>query len=156
MNQNTRPLAVLIFVVMLSAFTLNYYHQQAVTATTDESEAVRKVLLSQVDAWNRGSIEEFMEGYSKTDTLSFFSGKNDTRGWQQMLDRYRSRYQGEGREMGRLSFTDLEIEILSTTSAYVRGKWNLNLRDGAVGGLFTLILKKQDGKWRVVHDHTSG
>ena len=43
---------------------------------------VRAVLDAQVKAWNKGDLEGFMAGYWKSDDLSFFSGKERTRGWQ--------------------------------------------------------------------------
>lgn len=121
----------------------------------DAAAAIRKVLNDQVAAWNKGDLERFMSGYWKSPHLSFSSGKDRTRGWQATYERYRKRYQSEGREMGQLSFSELEIEPLSDTSAYVRGRWQLVLKKETIGGLFTLIFKKQPEGWRIVHDHTS-
>jgi len=84
------------------------------------------------------------------------SGKDVTKGWQETLDRYKKRYQGEGKEMGKLAFSDLTVEVLSPGVAIVTGKWELTLSKETVGGRYTLILKKLDVGWRVVYDHTSG
>lgn len=121
-----------------------------------QEQAIEKVLKDQVEAWNKGSLEGFMAGYWQSPDLSFYSNKSITHGWQQTLDRYKSRYQSEGREMGKLTFKDLEIEMLGTDNAFVRGKWQLDLKTETVGGLFTLIFKKFPDGWRVIHDHTSG
>src|SRR4051794_27204303 len=51
-------------------------------APPEESAAVRAVLDSQVEAWNRGDLDGFMAGYWKDDRLTFFSGDTITRGWQ--------------------------------------------------------------------------
>jgi ketosteroid isomerase-like protein len=118
--------------------------------------AIQQVLDSQVTAWNRGDLEGFMAGYWQSEQLSFFSGKSNTRGWQTTLDRYRSRYQAEGKEMGKLVFSDLEIEMLGPDSAFVRGKWKLEMSKENFDGLFTLIFKRVPAGWRIVHDHTSG
>ncbi|MBI4852679.1 MAG: nuclear transport factor 2 family protein [Acidobacteria bacterium] len=118
-------------------------------------EEIEKVLSDQVLAWNKGNLEGFMDGYWQSESLSFYSGKTTTNGWQQTLDRYRLRYQSEGKEMGTLTFKDLEIEMLGTNNAFVRGKWQLELKSENVGGLFTLVLKKFPNGWRVIHDHTS-
>jgi beta-aspartyl-peptidase (threonine type) len=124
-------------------------------AADDVKTAIQQVLNEQVIAWNKGNLEGFMAGYWQSPDLSFFSGTNQTRGWQPTLDRYRKRYQSEGREMGTLSFNDLEIQTLSTDSAFVRGRWQLVLSKETVGGLFTLILQKRPEGWRIIHDHTS-
>jgi ketosteroid isomerase-like protein len=117
--------------------------------------AIRKVLDQQVAAWNRGDLEGFMAGYWKSRELTFFSGKNQTHGWQATLDRYRKRYQGEGRHMGKLAFHDLRIDVIGPDHALVRGRWQLTLKQDKAGGLFTLILRRLPEGWRIVHDHTS-
>ena len=121
-----------------------------------DSGAVRRLLDEQVAAWNRGDLEGFMKGYWKSDSLSFYSGGTVTHGWQTTLDRYRKRYQSEGREMGTLVFDLHDVSLTSRGQALVRGGWSLKLKDGEPHGLFTLWLRWfPDAGWRVVHDHTS-
>ena len=119
-------------------------------------DAVRQVLDSQVAAWNKGDLEGFMAGYWHSPELSFFSGKDKRQGWQETMDRYRQRYQAEGREMGKLTFSDIQIEPLSPDTAWVRGRWKLVMSKESPGGLFTLVFRKLPEGWRIVHDHTSG
>jgi beta-aspartyl-peptidase (threonine type) len=123
--------------------------------TANPAQEIRTLLDKQVAAWNRGDLEGFMAAYWKAPELSFYSGGTKTHGWQQTIDRYRNRYQSEGREMGQLNFSDLEIEILSPVSAFVRGHWQLKMKDGEPGGLFTLVFRKLQNGWNIVHDHTS-
>ncbi|MDB5351113.1 MAG: repeat protein [Planctomycetota bacterium] len=117
---------------------------------------IRAVLDRQVADWNRKDLDAFCEGYWNSPKLVFQSAGDRTEGWQAMRERYRKRYQGEGREMGTLAFLKLEIEPLGAASAFARGRWQLTLSDGkTVGGLFTLILRKRPEGWRIIHDHTS-
>ena len=116
---------------------------------------IRQVLDEQVKAWNKGDLVGFMKGYWKSPELTFSSGKDHTKGWQQTLERYRKRYQGEGREMGKLSFSDLVVTPLGPDSAFVRGRWQLVRSKDKPGGLFTLIFRRFPEGWRIVHDHTS-
>jgi beta-aspartyl-peptidase (threonine type) len=118
-------------------------------------EAIRKVLDAQAAAWNKGDLEGFMRGYWSSPELTFFSGDKKTKGWQATLDRYRRRYQAEGKEMGRLTFSELQVEVLGPDSAFVRGRWQLKLAKETPGGLFTLIFRRLPEGWRIVHDHTS-
>jgi beta-aspartyl-peptidase (threonine type) len=120
-----------------------------------DEKAVRNVLDHQVEAWNRGDLEGFMAGYSKSSDLTFFSGQTSVSGWQTMLDRYQGRYKADGREMGRLEFTDLRVDMLGGGNALVRGRWHLKMKAEQPGGLFTLIMRKTNGEWRIIHDHTS-
>ena len=128
----------------------------AIKTPTDPKAAVRKVLDDQVIAWNKGDLVGFMAGYWESDDLRFYSGKEVTSGWKATLERYRKRYTAEGKKMGKLSFSDLEIEILGPDAALVRGRFLVELPDEKASGLFTLIMRKLPVGWRIVHDHTSG
>lgn len=115
--------------------------------------AIRKVMEDQAAAWNRGDIEGFMEGYWKSEKLTFVSSRV-TRGWQQTLDNYKRSYDTR-EKMGTLTFSDLEITPLSKDAALVLGSWSLKRANDAPGGKFTLIFRRFKEGWRVVHDHTS-
>jgi len=122
----------------------------------DENVAVEQVLVRQVEAWNRHDIESFMAGYWNSARLTFFSEATKTSGWQSTLERYRKRYLAEGREMGTLQFSDLAVESLGESSAFVRGAWQLTTADGKnPHGLFTLVFRKFPEGWKIIHDHTS-
>lgn len=122
----------------------------------DPVAAVRRLLEDQQQAWNRYDLEGFMSGYWNSPDLTFFSGAQQTTGWQGALDRYRKNYKQSGKEMGRLEFSDLKIEPFSKDAAFVRGAWHLTMRDGTTPhGLFTLIFRKFPDGWKIVHDHSS-
>ena len=128
----------------------------APAADADGTAGVRAVLDAQVAAWNRGDLEAFMAGYWRSPELVFCSGATVTTGWEATLERYRKRYKSEGREMGRLRFEALEVLPLGAASAFARGEYWLRMSDGQQPhGRFTLILRRLDGAWRIVHDHTS-
>jgi ketosteroid isomerase-like protein len=122
---------------------------------TADSE-IRAVLEAQVAAWNKGKLEEFMDGYWSSPELSFFSGGRKLAGWEATLERYRKTYQSEGREMGKLDFSDLDVQLLAESAALVRGRWRLKMSDGKeLGGLYTLVFRRFNNGWKIVHDHTS-
>src|SRR5262245_17314716 len=104
----------------------------------NQKKAVQELLDAQVVAWNKGDLKGFMAGYWKSEKLTFFSGDKIEHGWQATYDRYQKRYKAEGREMGKLTFSDLDIEILGTDTAWVRGRWKLVTSKDSPGGLFTL------------------
>ena len=120
-----------------------------------QEAAVQQVLQQQQAAWNRHDLEAFMAGYWKSPDLTFF-GSRKTSGWQATLERYRKSYQSEGREMGKLEFSGLQIEALAPNAAFVRGRWKLIMPDGKTPhGLFTLVFRQFPDGWKIVHDHTS-
>ena len=116
---------------------------------------VRAVLEAQVDAWNRGDLDAFMRGYWRSDDLTFFSGAQKTAGFDGTLARYRKKYQQDGQPMGHLSFPALDVETLGRDAALVRGEWKLVRGHDTLGGLFTLVLRRIGGAWKIIHDHTA-
>jgi uncharacterized protein (TIGR02246 family) len=116
--------------------------------------AVRAVLDAQRDAWNRGDVEGYMDGYSRSADTVFVSGDNVTRGWQTVLDRYKNNYNSR-EKMGTLTFSDLEITPLGNDTALVLGRWQLQRANDEPHGRFTLILRHAKQGWKIVHDHTS-
>jgi beta-aspartyl-peptidase (threonine type) len=118
-------------------------------------QAIRQVLADQDAAWNRGDLEGFMAGYLRSPQLTFSSAAEPRRGWQETLGRYRQRYQGKGNEMGKLTFSDLDIRLLRADLALVTGRWKLVRTKDAPDGLFTLVMWRTPDGWRIIHDHTS-
>jgi ketosteroid isomerase-like protein len=116
---------------------------------------IRDVLDRQVQAWNRRDLEGFMQGYWQSPDLTFYSGGTVVSGWESTLDRYRKRYQSEGNEMGTLDFSELRIELLGPSAAFVRGRFHLKMTSGEQSGIFTLTFRKFADGWKIIHDHTS-
>jgi len=117
---------------------------------------VRALLADQAAAWNRGDLDGFMAGYWNDDRLVFASGSDVTTGWQATADRYRKRYKQDGKAMGRLAFSGIEVAHVDDGLATARGAWHLDCPDGtSADGRFALVLKRFDAGWRVVYDHTT-
>jgi len=123
------------------------------TAQDDDKTAIRNVMHEQLIAWNNGNIDAFMQTYWQSDSLLFVSNP-PTYGWQQTLDRYKKVYPDTA-AMGKLSFDLLELKQLSPEYYFVMGKWHLKRTAGDVGGIFTLIFRKINGKWLIIVDHSS-
>jgi ketosteroid isomerase-like protein len=118
-------------------------------------DAILKVLHDQQDAWNRADIEGFMQGYWKSDSVMFITGKPPVYGWQKMLERYKKAYPGKA-GMGQLTFNIIQVKVLDATNGFVMGGWRLKLENGKTpGGYYTLWFKKINGEWKIVCDHTS-
>ena len=120
----------------------------------DSTQAIEAVLNAQRDAWNKGDIESYMDGYDRSENTVFVSGDNVTHGWKTVLERYKKSYDTR-EKMGQLTFSDLDIKFLDKDTAVVIGRWLLKRSSDEPHGRFTLIFKKTKAGWRIIHDHTS-
>jgi ketosteroid isomerase-like protein len=118
-----------------------------------DENAIRNLLAAQETAWNQGNIEEFMEGYWKSDSLMFI-GNPITYGWNPTLARYQKTYPDQ-EAMGILKFTFYEFKFISPDACLVTGKYHLKRTADEPSGMFTLLLRKIKGSWVIVYDHTS-
>ncbi|MBI5865292.1 MAG: DUF4440 domain-containing protein [Planctomycetes bacterium] len=112
------------------------------------------ILERQAAAWNRGDIDEFMQDYWKSENLTFSSGGKTQRGWEGTRDRYQQRY-ATPEQMGTLRFSIDEMQPLGRDAALVLGQWDLSRTSGDVGGNFSLVFRRIEGRWVIAHDHTS-
>ncbi len=145
--QIIRPLLFLL-AVSLPVFAQSEQQKSRIKAD------VLAVMTSQADAWNRGDIEGYMQGYWKSDSLVFASGDQITRGWQPTLDRYKRSYDTK-EKMGTLTFSDIQVNVLSKDVAVVLGSWSLARQNDNPKGKFTVIFRRLKEGWRIIHDHTS-
>lgn len=143
-----------ILLFIFSFILLASVNLPAQTRNEKTSEAIKKVMNAQVSAWNAGDIEGFMQGYWKSEEMRFVSGDNVARGWQAALDRYKKSYDTRAK-MGVLTFSDLQVNVLSKDAAVVLGSWSVVTEKGNPKGKFTLIFRKFKDGWKIVHDHTS-
>lgn len=139
------PMLLLVLMLVPSA--------SAADATAVQT-AIRAVLDKQVKDWNAGNIEQFMHGYQQSPTTRFASGGNITLGWQAVLERYQRTYSDQA-AMGHLTFSEIDITVLSDDAALVFGRWHLKRDKDEPSGLFTLLFRKTETGWKIVHDHTS-
>jgi len=116
--------------------------------------AVRGVLDAQRDAWNRGDLEGYMDGYDRSPDTEFIGGDTITRGWQTVLERYQKKYNSR-EKMGGLTFSEIEINVLSKDAALVLGRWRLKRASDEPHGTFSLLFRRKKAGWRIVHDHSS-
>jgi ketosteroid isomerase-like protein len=128
----------------------------ALTASVEidpvEIELVQ-IVHKQSEAWNNGDIREFMSAYWNDERLTFSSSGKTQRGWKATYENYKKNYPDQ-ETMGKLTFTELETQELSPTARLMLGTWQLE-RAAPVGGNFSLVWKRIDGKWLIVHDHSS-
>ena len=115
---------------------------------------IQSVLSAQQDAWNRGDIDAFMNGYARSPSPVFVSDDEVQRGWDTVRERYKKKY-SDRTKMGTLTFSEIEVNPLSADSAVVLGRWRLQRANDQPHGRFTLVFERLAEGWRIVLDHTS-
>jgi hypothetical protein len=134
---------------MLSIF--NSYSQSNEEA---DKKAIEKVLKKQRLAWSDNDLEEFMEGYWKSDSLKFYGTNGITFGWENTLERYQSAYPTKD-HTGKLNFKINAISKITDGAYYVLGEYHLKREVGNADGIFMIIFKKINGNWKIIADTSS-
>jgi len=119
----------------------------------DEKE-ITDLLNKQTLSWNKGNLDEFMKGYWHNDSLMFVGKSGVTYGYTNTLNNYKKNY-SDSAKMGKLFFEILKVKKLSAEYYWVLGKWFLKRTVGDIGGHYTLLFRKINGKWMIIADHSS-
>lgn len=126
----------------------------ACSETDKDRTSILNTLETQRQAWNKGDLETFMEGYWKSDSLLFVSSNGPTYGYDQTLANYKKTYPDK-EAMGELIFGIKKVEFFSKDAAFVLGSWSLKRKSDNPKGYYTLIFKRINGVWKMVSDHSS-
>jgi len=138
----------LVISLLFSLFAINLYAQRS------QSDLILKLLEDQRQAWNRGDLNEYMQGYNQSDSLLFVGKSGPQHGWNNTLKNYKKSYPNKS-AMGYLSFDIKEIKMIAADHAFVLGAWHLRRENDEPKGYFTLLVKKIKGQWKVIADHSS-
>jgi ketosteroid isomerase-like protein len=144
---------ILTIFLFISCSAKKIYYKSVSEQT--EQESIRKVMKMQENAWNRGDIKGFMQGYWKNDSLKFVGSRGINYGWNTTLENYKKSYPSTD-IMGKLHFEIDLIERLSNDIYYLVGRYTLTRKNDSPSGYFNLIWKKINGKWYIVTDLTCG
>ena len=143
-------------VLLLIVITLSLSCSTTKKMSNDAAETeIKSVMKMQEKAWSDGDVHQFMEGYWKSENLSFVGKSGVNKGWQTTLDNYIKGYPTKD-AMGTLTFDILEMNRISNDAYHMIGRYTLVRKQDKPTGLFTLIWKYINGKWLIVSDHTSG
>jgi ketosteroid isomerase-like protein len=143
-------LPCLLILVMITSCT-----NQAIESsfTAQDKTDILNLLSEQQNEWNNGDITAFMNGYHQSDSMQFTGSKGITFGWDQTLSNYKLRYP-DTVAMGKLNFEIMRINPISADAAWLTGRYYLKRTIGDATGVFTLVLRKINGDWKIVYDHT--
>jgi len=139
---------------LLCATLLIGFHMAYAQNRPAPEQAIRRLMQQQTNAWNQGNIPGFMQTYWQSDSLLFIGKNGVTYGWQATLDRYKKSYPDTA-AMGKLHFNLLEFKQLTPELYFLVGQWHLQRTAGNLQGHFTLLIRKINGAWKIIADHSS-
>lgn len=123
------------------------------------------MLRASAGSWNAGDLEGFLDDYTDREDLTFTGSSGVRRGKDAVRESYRASYWAPGAQRDSLRFDSLEVRVLGTDHVLVLGRYVLyrptpegagEAADSVTGtGPFTLVLRREEGAWRILHDHSS-
>jgi uncharacterized protein (TIGR02246 family) len=132
-------------------------HTLGQKASPASETAAIKALFDQQEAdWNRGDLKTFATCYKNSPDILFVGQKKISRGYAEMLERYRTQYPTR-EAMGTLKFSDVEVQPLDEHFATATGKFHLartSVGGGDASGSYMLVLEKTAQGWKIVRDVT--
>jgi uncharacterized protein (TIGR02246 family) len=108
-------------------------------------------------AWTRGDLDAFMSDYMPGEGTTYVGGQNRVlRGPDAIRASYAPRF-APGANRDSLSFERTEVDLLAPGVAHVLSFYKLTRGDSVTGyGPTSLVMRRgADGRWRIVHDHSS-
>ena len=147
-----------LFLILSIFFISSIIYSQKIDSSSSTYESSKKeittMMLQQAEDWSKGDIEAFMQGYIKSESLKFVGSKGLTYGWQQTFENYKNNYPTK-EHTGTLTFKLLEFDQLADDVFLVIGEFHLKRTVGDANGMFSIILKRLKGEWKIIADHSS-
>lgn len=154
-DDRARPaLAALGLILALSACA-------GAPVTRDDGRDARRAEISAMmarsaQAWNRGDLDEFVEDYVPGEEATYVGSRGLVRGRTAIRAAYAPRF-APGAQRDSLSFELADVDPISRDVTHVIA-WYVLARGDSVtarGPTSLLMRRGTDGRWRIVHDHSS-
>jgi len=143
-----------------------YDHESLIVALTPdpkpleeilaESEAGIRALINQLQVdWNGGDMTAYLDAYWNNADFSLMFGDKAVRGWQPVSDMFRSTWTTE-EAMGNFQTSNVEVRFTGTDLAIASGGFEHVFPTETIVGSFTHVFRRfEDGRWLIIHEHTS-
>ena len=147
-----------IFLFLFSVWSLSSWAQRDCLENCGfekDTLAIRANFSQQEACWNKGDLECYMEAYAPDGVIQTISRGGVTQGYQNILSGYKKNFPRE--KMGQLRFDQIGYTRLTDEYYYVVGRFNLSYppSDRQFQGWFSVVMKKIDGQWLMISDHSS-
>jgi len=157
MKMNLKRLLLAAFAVVAGAGVIAFSLDDFVSAQTDEVKAVTDVLTREAVAVEKGDLAALDKIWANSEDVTVFESGYANYGWTDYRDTHLAPELKEFKNT-KYSFSDLKAKVDGKT-AWATFRYTLAAEMGTrkveSGGLGTAVLEKRDGKWRIVHWHSS-
>jgi ketosteroid isomerase-like protein len=147
--------------VVLTVFGLIAAISYEATAHADDEAAVREALLASATSFEKNDVAAAAKVWVNDESLTVFESGHANYGWADYRDHHLVPEMAEMKNT-KYSFNDIKIHMSGNT-AWATLKYTISadvadngkIRHVEGGGLGTAILEKRDGRWQIVHWHSS-
>ena len=152
-------MASAIVLVGLAAFVASSTSTAA--AHADDEAAVRDALMKSALSFEKNDVAMASQVWANDESLTVFESGHANYGWTDYRENHLVPEMGEMKNT-KYGFSDIKIHVAGNT-AWATLKYTISAdvtdngktRHVEGGGLGTAILEKRDGRWQIVHWHSS-
>lgn len=133
----------------------NFY--AGVSAQSNEVKAVTDVLTKEAQAIEKGDLAALDKIWANSEDVTVFESGHANYGWTDYRNNHLAPELKEFKNT-KYAFSDLKVKVEGKT-AWATFKYSLvadiGTRNIQSAGLGTAVLEKRDGRWQIVHWHSS-
>ena len=149
---------IAVVVALIIAFVAAFGVKLSSTAAPHgEEEHVREALMQSTAGFEQGDMTVLNKVWANDESVTVFESGHANYGWADYRDNH---LMPEMKEMKNTKYTlsDLKVKMAGST-AWSTFKYTISADVGARhvdgGGLGTAVLEKREGRWQIVHWHSS-
>ena len=155
-KMNSGKLSVALVLAVIAA-VVGFNFDGHVSAQTNEVKAVTDVLTQEAQAVEKGDLAALDKIWANSEDVTVFESGHANYGWNDYRNNHLAPELKEFKNT-KYAFSDLKVKVDGKT-AWATFKYTISAdikaRKIESGGLATAILEKREGKWRIVHWHSS-
>ena len=153
--------AAFIAVAFVGVLGLAAVNKSTAIAGVDDEAAVREALMKCALSFEKNDLAMASQVWANDESVTVFESGHANYGWKDYRDNHLAPEMAEMKNT-KYAFTDIKIHLAGKT-AWATLKYTISADVGETGktrhvdggGLGTAVLEKRDGRWQIVHWHSS-
>ena len=150
-------ISVIVVAFAFAAAIVGFNFYEGVSAQSNEVKAVTDVLTREAQAVEKGDLTALDKIWANSEDVTVFESGHANYGWTDYRNNHLAPELKEFKNT-KYAFSDLKVKVDGKT-AWATFKYSLSADIGTrniqSGGLGTAVLEKRDGRWQIVHWHSS-